>query len=32
LDHVIILSEEHLKALLKEFIEEYNHIARRYQG
>ena len=32
LDHVIILSEEHLKRLLKEFIEEYYHIARPHQG
>ena len=32
LDHVIILSEEHLKGLLKEFIEEYYHIARPHQG
>ena len=32
LDHVIILSEEHLKGLLKEFIAEYYHIARPHQG
>ena len=32
LDHVIILNEEHLKSLLKEFIEEYYHIARPHQG
>jgi putative transposase len=32
LDHVIILSEEHLKGLLKEFIEEYYHVARPHQG
>ena len=32
LDHVIILSEEHLKGLLNEFIEEYYHIARPHQG
>jgi putative transposase len=32
LDHVIILSEEHLKGLLKEFIEEYYHRARPHQG
>ena len=28
LDHVIVLNEEHLKRLLKEYIEEYYHIAR----
>jgi putative transposase len=32
LDHVIILSEDHLKGLLKEFIAEYYHIARPHQG
>ena len=32
LNHVIILSQGHLKRLLKEFIEEYYHIARPYQG
>jgi putative transposase len=32
LDHVLILSEGHLKRLLKEFIEEYYHIARPHQG
>ena len=32
LDHVIILSEKHLKSLLKEFIEEYYHVARPHQG
>ena len=32
LDHVIILSQGHLKRLLKEFIEEYYHIARPHQG
>ena len=31
LNHVIVLSEEHLKGLLKEFIEEYYHIARPHQ-
>ena len=31
-DHVIILSEEHLNGLLKEFIEEYYHIAHPHQG
>ena len=28
----MILSGEHLKGLLKEFIEEYYHIARPHQG
>jgi transposase InsO family protein len=32
LNHVIILSEEHLKGLLKEFIAKYYHIARPHQG
>jgi putative transposase len=32
LNHVIILNEEHLKGLLKEFIEEYYHVARPHQG
>jgi len=32
LDHVLIFSEGHLKRLLKEFIEEYYHIARPHQG
>ena len=32
LNHVIILSEDHLKGLLKEFIAEYYHIARPHQG
>jgi len=32
LDHVIILSEEHLKRLLKEYIEGYYHIARPHHG
>ena len=32
LDHVIILNEEHLKRLLKEFVEEYYHLARPHQG
>ena len=29
---MIILNEEHLKRLLKEYIEEYYHIARPHQG
>ena len=32
LDHVIVLNEGHLKRLLKEFIEEYYHLARPHQG
>jgi putative transposase len=32
LDHVIVLSEGHLKRLLKEFIQEYYHVARPHQG
>jgi transposase InsO family protein len=32
LDHVIILSEGHLKRLLKEYIGEYYHIARPHHG
>jgi transposase InsO family protein len=32
LDHVLILSEAHLKRLLKEYIEEYYHIARPHPG
>src|SRR3974377_1787769 len=32
LDHVMILNEEHLKRLLKEFIEGYYHRARPHQG
>jgi putative transposase len=32
LDHLIILNEEHLKRLLKEYIEEYYHRARPHQG
>ncbi len=29
---MIILNEEHLKGLLKQFIEEYYHVARPHQG
>jgi len=31
LDHVIVLSQRHLERLLREFIEEYYHIARPHQ-
>ena len=32
LDHVIILSQRHLARLLREFIEQYYHVARPHQG
>ena len=32
LDHVMVLNEEHLKRLLREFVEEYYHRARPHQG
>jgi putative transposase len=32
LDHVIVLSQGHLERLLREFIEDYYHIARPHQG
>jgi len=32
LDHVIVLSEGHLRRLLREFIDEYYHVARPHQG
>ena len=32
LEHVMVLNEEHLKRLLKEFMEEYYHRARPHQG
>jgi transposase InsO family protein len=32
LDHVIVLSQRHLERLLREFIEDYYHIARPHQG
>ena len=32
LDHVIVLSKNHLNRLLKEYIEEYYHLARPHQG
>ncbi|MFC1540234.1 integrase core domain-containing protein [Gemmatimonadota bacterium] len=32
LDHVIVLGVNHLKRLLKEYIEDYYHLARPHQG
>ena len=32
LDHVIVLGQGHLVRLLKEFIEDYYHVARPHQG
>ena len=32
LDHEIVLNEEYLKRLVKEFIEEYYHVAQPRQG
>ena len=32
LDHVIVLGRGHLQRLLKEFIQEYYHVARPHQG
>ena len=32
LNHVIVLNEHHLERLLREFIEEYCHVARPHQG
>jgi transposase InsO family protein len=32
LDHVIVFSQSHLERLLREFIEEYYHVARPHQG
>jgi transposase InsO family protein len=32
LNHVIVLNEPHLERLLREFIEEYYHVARPHQG
>ncbi len=30
--HVIVLGQGHLERLLREFIEEYYHVARPHQG
>ena len=32
LDHVIVLGQRHLERLLREFIEDYYHLARPHQG
>ena len=32
LDHVIVLSQAHLDRLLREYIDEYYHVARPHQG
>ena len=32
LDHVIVLSQAHVDKLLREFIDECNHVARPHQG
>jgi transposase InsO family protein len=32
LDHVMVFGERHLERLLREFIEEYYHVARPHQG
>jgi hypothetical protein len=32
LDHVIVLGQRHLERLLREFVEEYYHVARPHQG
>ena len=32
LDHVIVLSERHLNRLLRDFIDDYYHVARPHQG
>jgi hypothetical protein len=32
LNHVIVLGQGHLERLLREFIEEYYHVARPHQG
>ena len=32
LDHVIVLSQRHLERILREFIDDYYHVARPHQG
>ena len=32
LDHVIVLSQRHCERLLREFIDDYYHVARPHQG
>jgi putative transposase len=32
LDHLIVLNQRHLDRLLKEFVDEYYHVARPHQG
>ncbi|MFC1781658.1 hypothetical protein ACFLZ8_05295 [Planctomycetota bacterium] len=32
LNHVIVFGQAHLERLLREFIEEYYHVARPHQG
>jgi len=32
LDHVIVLSQSHLEGLLREYLEQYYHVARPHQG
>ena len=32
LNHVIVLSESHLRRLLREFISDYYHVGRPHQG
>ena len=32
LDHVIVLGQGHLQRLLRQFIEDYYHVARPHQG
>ncbi len=32
LDHVIVLNQRHLERLLREYLEQYYHVARPHQG
>jgi putative transposase len=32
LDHVIVLNQAHLDRLLRQYIDEYYHVARPHQG